>query len=181
LCGAAVAWAWRRYLPWRGPRLVAGSCLVGVAAGALGAAGWIVALEPWAPAAGAWTPVAWALRAAAATLIVPLVEEQLMRGYVLRLGTQWGETKDFDEAFEKRSVFDIPAGRVNAVGVALSTALFAAGHAMVEWPAAIGYGLLMCLLYAWRKDLLTVVVAHATTNLALALYVRQTGAWGLWG
>jgi len=128
-----------------------------------------------------WALFPWALRTAAAVLLVPVFEEQLMRGYVLRLGTQWGEAKSFDEAFEKRSLFDLPPGRLNAWGVALSTALFALGHAMVEWPAAVAYGLLMCALYRWRKDMLSLVTAHATTNLALALYVWTTGDWGYWG
>lgn len=29
-----------------------------------------------------------------------------------------------------------------------------AGHGMPEWPASIAYGLLMCALWAWRRDLL---------------------------
>ena len=58
--------------------------------------------------------------------------------------------------------------------------LFAAGHASHEWVAAIAYGLLMALLWIVRRDLLTCVVAHAVTNLTLALYVRETGSWQLW-
>jgi len=181
LTGAALAWAWRRLLPLRGPRPAVASCAFGVVAGLLGCALWIAALAPFAEGAAAWTLPEWALRVAAATLLVPIFEEQLMRGYVLRLGTQWGETRSFDEAFEKRSVFEVPAGKLNAWGAALSTVLFAAGHAMIEWPAAIAYGLLMCALYAWRRDLLSLVVAHATSNLALGLYVWKTGSWGLWG
>ncbi|NTU60611.1 MAG: CPBP family intramembrane metalloprotease, partial [Deltaproteobacteria bacterium] len=31
-----------------------------------------------------------------------------------------------------------------------------------------------------RKDLLSCVVAHGVANVSLALFVRQTGWWGLW-
>jgi CAAX prenyl protease-like protein len=180
LTGAALAWAWRRTLPLRGPRAPLASCAFGLLAGLLGLVIWVALLRPFAGHGAAWSTSAWALRAAAATLLVPVFEEQLMRGFVLRFGVQWSQTRSFDTALEERSVLDVPAGKVNLRGAALSTALFAAGHAMIEWPAAVAYGLLMCALYAWRKDLLSVVVAHATTNLVLALHVLQTGAWELW-
>jgi hypothetical protein len=38
----------------------------------------------------------------------------------------------------------------------------------------------MAGLWIWRADLLACVVAHGTTNLALALWVRHAGAWSLW-
>ena len=51
---------------------------------------------------------------------------------------------------------------------------------MPEWPAAIAYGLLMCILWARRKDLLSCIAAHATTNVALAAFVLMTGRWEYW-
>jgi len=38
----------------------------------------------------------------------------------------------------------------------------------------------MCVLYIIRKDLLSCMVAHGTTNFGLALYVYYTGHWQLW-
>jgi hypothetical protein len=38
----------------------------------------------------------------------------------------------------------------------------------------------MAGLWAWRRDLLTCVVAHAVTNLSLAILVWHTGRWELW-
>jgi len=38
----------------------------------------------------------------------------------------------------------------------------------------------MAALWAIRKDLLTPIVAHATTNAALAFWVRASGQWNVW-
>ena len=179
--GGALAWAWPRLLPLKGPRSTLASIASGIGAGVIGCAAWVALLAPWASGADAWSLGAWSLRMAAAVLLVPVFEEQLMRGYFLRLGTQWQAEKSFDKAFEECSVHDLPAGKMSALGVALSTALFTVGHAVIEWPAAIVYALLMCALYRVRRDMISVMAAHATTNLALALYVWRTGDWGLWG
>ena len=64
--------------------------------------------------------------------------------------------------------------------MAASSVLFALGHAPHEWVAAVAYGLLMAGLWILRKDLLSCVVAHAVTNLALGVYVQYTGRWELW-
>jgi len=64
--------------------------------------------------------------------------------------------------------------------VGISTLVFTAGHGMPEWPASIAYGLLMCALWAWRKDLVSCIAAHATTNIVLAVYVLRTGNWQYW-
>ena len=44
----------------------------------------------------------------------------------------------------------------------------------------MGYGLLMCGLWVWRKDLLSCVVAHAVTNVTLAAVVWHQELWQLW-
>ena len=61
-----------------------------------------------------------------------------------------------------------------------ATMVFAAGHAPAEWLAASAYGLVMATLWIVRKDLLSCVLAHAATNVALALYVIANGRWELW-
>ncbi len=42
------------------------------------------------------------------------------------------------------------------------------------------YGILISVLWITRKDLFSCIIAHATTNLTLALYVYFTGHWQLW-
>lgn len=62
----------------------------------------------------------------------------------------------------------------------ISTVVFTLGHEVSQWPAAIAYGLLMAALWINRKDLLSCVIAHGVTNIALALYIWNTRQWGLW-
>ncbi len=189
VCGGALAWAWRFYVPLRGLGSVAGSLGWGAVAGLAGTALWIGLLAPLAPAAGAgaaWGDTAFALRLVAAGAVVPLLEELLLRGYVLRLAVQWdraraaGRPEPLAEAFEQQSIADVEPGAWTPLALAVATLLFAAGHVTYEWPAALGYGLLMGGLWIVRKDLLSCIFAHAVTNLALAIYVRATGAWQLW-
>ena len=180
LTGAAIIWAWPRFIPWKGPNSIGLSLGAGIVAGVIGLAAWVGLMMPFVESGEAWEPRGWWLRMAAATIIVPIFEEQFMRGFLLRFGTQWQATKSFDEAFDNQDVRELEPGHMTLWGVALSTAIFTVGHAMIEWPAAIVYGLLMCFLLRWRRDMTSVIVAHATTNLGLALYVSMTGSWGYW-
>lgn len=187
LCAAALAFFWRRYAPLRGPRSPAGSIGVGVLAGLVGLAIWVALVLPFAPEkTEPWTGTAFLLRAVAAVLLVPLLEELLLRGYVLRLIVQWqearrqGKEKPFEDAFDHASVNDVQPGAWTWLAVIGSSVLFALGHLPYEWPASVAYGLLMAGLWVWRKDLLTPVVAHAVTNLGLAVLVWSRELWALW-
>ena len=120
-----------------------------------------------------------------ATIKRATTEGLLMRGYVLRLLLQWQEERRdraeaFAEVWERRSVHEVLAGAASPLAVLGSSAVFALGHAPAAWPAAALYGLLMAGLWIVRKDLLSCVAAHATTNLCLALWVRASGHWNLW-
>jgi uncharacterized protein len=179
-------WAWRWFPPLRGPRTAAGSVLIGAAAGLFGLLLWIGLVSPLVEEGNAWGGTAFGLRLLASGLLVPIFEEMLMRGYFLRLALQWdearrqGEKHALEVALDERSIMDVQPGAWSWRALALSTAAFTAGHQVVEWPAAVVYGLLMAGLWIVRRDLLSCVVAHAVTNVALAVYVRTTGSWGLW-
>jgi CAAX prenyl protease-like protein len=185
--GAALAWAWQKYPPLRGPREAGSSAATGVFAGILGMVLWVALTSPLAPPhAAPLSAFAVALRLLAATLLVPLFEEILMRGYVLRLTLQWEEARRagaanaLSVALDQRSMHDVEPGAWTAAAAVVSTLLFTLGHAPHEWVAALAYGALMVALWVRRRDLLSCVVAHATTNLALGLYVVATGSWALW-
>ena len=187
LVGAALAWGWKRYSPLRGPGRVSISIGVGILAGLIGTVVWIALIQPFDPPAGVeWELLPFVLRVVAAVALVPLFEELLLRGFVLRLVVQWGEAKrageeqPFGVALDERSVNDVAPGAWTLLALVISTVLFALGHAEHEWVAAIAYGLLMAGLWILRRDLLTCVVAHAATNGALAAYVMSRGAWELW-
>ena len=185
--GGALLWAWGHYVPLRGPRSPAGSVGAGVLAGALGTVLWVALARPFAPEAAASLDLgAAALRIVAATLLVPLFEEQLMRGYVLRIVLQWesaralGAADPLGTTLRKRSILEVEPGAWSLLAIAISTLVFTAGHRPFEWAAAVFYGLWISALWVYRRDLLSCVVAHAVTNLALGVYVVTTGAWGLW-
>jgi len=185
--GGALAFFWRSYLPLRGPRPAVGSAALGAAAGLAGAALWLALLQPFAHAdAAPWSDSAWAARALGATLLPPVFEELLFRGWGLRTGVLWSEARRagkhpaLGQALDHSQLAAVPPGAWSTLALVASTALFAAGHQPREWLAACGYGALMCALWIVRGDLVSCISAHAVTNAALAVYVRATGAWGVW-
>jgi hypothetical protein len=187
LVSAVLIWACRAWRPLRGPRGVAGSVALGAAAGLAGTALWIGLVAPGARTdATAWSEPAWLARALVATALPPLVEEPLMRGFLLPLVLLWqrarraGGSQPLADAMEQESLAAIAPGEWSVLAIAISSVAFAAGHAPAEWLAAFAYGLLMCSLWIVRGDLVSCISAHAVTNAALAVYVRATGSWALW-
>jgi uncharacterized protein len=178
----------RRYRPIGGPRPAAASVAIGALAGLVGAAVWVALVAPFQdPSAGEpLVGAAFVLRLAAAVLVVPFAEELLCRGYILGVLTQWqqarrsGAPSPVAEALDGMSIHTLAGGAWTAVAVAVSSAAFALGHAPAHWLAAFGFGLLMAALWIVRRDLIAPIVAHATTNLVLYLYIYVTGSWGLW-
>ena len=187
LVGAALLWARRFWRPIRGPKSAAGSVALGALAGVAGTVLWIALVTPFAPAdVAAWPEPAWQARAVVATIFAPLVEEPLMRGYVLGLvllferARRAGATAPLTDALDRGSFSSLAPGAWSPLALGVSSAAFAAGHAPHEWPAALAYGLLMGALWIARGDLLSCLVAHAVTNAALAFWVRATGQWAVW-
>ena len=183
----ALAWGWRHFAPLRGPNALGASVAIGITPGLIGLALWVALLAPFGESnREAWNPAAIALRVVAACCLVPVFEELAMRGFVHRFVIQWqrnraaGHSGAFARTLDRDSVDSVEAGAWSVAAVAVSALLFAAAHQSSEWPAAIGYGVLMSTLWILRKDLLSCVVAHGVTNLALAGYVIQTGRWELW-
>lgn len=181
-------WAWRWYCPLRGPGSIAASLLMGAGGGAIGLVLWLVLLAPFVEPSDAepWTTTAVVLRLAAAGLVVPVFEELMMRGFIFRLALQWDEARregiaePLATALDERSVNSVQPGQWSWAAVLISTLAFTSGHGIHEWPAAMGYGLLMAMLLIIRKDLVTCIAAHATTNIGLALWVYYTGNWQYW-
>jgi uncharacterized protein len=107
-------------------------------------------------------------------------------GSNLRLAYQWdtvrakGQKEAFHSSFFEDSIDDVKQGAWTLPAVAVSTVAFMLGHQLHEWPAACVYGVMMCLLYIKRKDLVSCIAAHATANLSLGGYVYFTGQWQYW-
>lgn len=99
-------------------------------------------------------------------LLVPLIEELFWRDFLLRfLSTR--------EDFRGRAPHQF-----TLEAAAISGAAFAFSHP--EWLAGAVTAAAYTGLLAWRKSVFACVVAHATTNLCLGLYVLQSGEWKYW-
>ncbi len=181
-------WAWKWYVPITGPKKPLGSILYGIVFGLAGLVIWCVLLAPFIDIKGeAWADFDFFLRAFSAVLIVPLFEEIFIRGYILRTALQWDinrQTMDkipaFNETLDNNSINDVKPGAWSVMAIAISSIAFAAGHMPVEWLAAMAYSILISVLWIIRKDLLSCIIAHAVTNLTLAIYVYYSGNWGFW-
>jgi len=98
--------------------------------------------------------------------VVPIIEEFFLRGFLMR----YIDARDWDR---------VPLGnatRLSVIGVAV--------YALVSHPAeplaAVVWFSMVTWLYARTRSIWDCVLAHATTNLLLGLYVVGTGTWELW-
>ncbi len=168
---ATLAWSvprlrglsWR--CSWRGP-------LAGVVVFAL----WIVAAGLLTRPAGMPGQLAamsvgartlWiAVRVIAAVITVPIAEELAYRGYLMRrlIGADF-EAVDFRQ--------------VGMIALLVSALAFGVMHGAL-WPAGIGAGLIYGAVLIRTGRLGEAVVAHATTNALLAVYVITARQWQLW-
>lgn len=182
-----LIWAWGWYIPLTGPKNKIISIIYGIGFGIFGLIIWCLLLAPFVEIKGEpWANAAFSLRLISASLVVPVFEEIVMRGYIFRLALQWDMarknkiTNPLGHALDNSNIGDIRPGAWSGAAILISTLAFTIGHTAIEWPAAIAYGLLICLLWIIRKDLISCITAHATTNLLLGLYVYQTSHWGFW-
>ena len=108
----------------------------------------------------------WILgRLAGAVVTVPLAEEIAFRGYLARRLI----ARDFER---------VPLERLSWLAVLGSAFAFGLLHDRIVAGtlAGIAYG----LVARRRGSLVDAVVAHATTNALLAVWVLWTGNWSLW-
>ncbi|MGZ8491129.1 MAG: CAAX prenyl protease-related protein [Gemmatirosa sp.] len=112
------------------------------------------------------TPLMLVLRTARAALLVPILEELFWRGWLPR----WLQ----DTRFQR-----VPLGTFTTFAFWATAALFAAEHGPY-WEV----GLLCGIIYNWwmqrTRSLGDLILVHATTNLALSLFVIATGRWTFW-
>ena len=181
-------WAWKWYTPIFGPKKISGSIVYGIIFGIAGLAVWCLLMVPFTEITGEpWSFSGFLLRTISAALIVPVFEELFIRGYIFRVALQWDINRKnrsissaLHETLDNNPIDEVRPGAWSIMAIAISTIAFTAGHLPSEWPAAAAYSILISVLWITRKDLLSCMVAHGTTNLTLALYVYVTGHWGFW-
>jgi len=106
-----------------------------------------------------------AFRVAGAVLVVPLMEELFWRSFMIRYVID----KDFDT---------VKMGTFTWGSFLLTVVLFGFEHNYIL--AGIMAGIAYNLLLYRTKSLAHCILAHAVTNLALAIYVITTGKWQFW-
>jgi len=106
-----------------------------------------------------------AFRIAGAVLVVPLMEELFWRSFLIRYIV--------DQDFEK-----VPVGRFTWPSFLITVVLFGLEHHFVL--AGMVAGILYSILLYRTRSLAQCILAHAVTNLALAIYVITTGKWYFW-
>jgi len=104
-------------------------------------------------------------RIAGAVLVVPLMEELFWRSFMIR----YLINNDFVR---------VPVGTFTWASFLFTVALFGAEHNYIY--AGIMAGVVYNLILYKTRSLTQCVLAHAVTNLALAIYVVSTGNWQFW-
>jgi exosortase E/protease (VPEID-CTERM system) len=111
--------------------------------------------------------IAWIVaRAAAAVITVPIAEELAFRGFLIRRLI----SADF-EALDLR--------RYTWLSLLVSSIAFGLLHGR-QWFAGVLAGLVFAAVMLRKGKIGDAVVAHATTNAWLALWVLQGGRWHFW-
>jgi exosortase E/protease (VPEID-CTERM system) len=147
------------------------SWLVGAAVGMA----WLLPLPGAPTAADAATPIpdasdpvyfAWvAARVCGAVAIIPLCEELAFRGYFLRWLT-------------RREFWEVSLQKVSFLSIALTSFAFGLIHS--RWLAGALTGVVYALLVRRSGKLADGIVAHAMSNLVIAVWVLATGNFQHW-
>jgi CAAX prenyl protease-like protein len=109
------------------------------------------------------------LRFARSTLLVPIVEELVWRGYLMR-----------SIMAGARPFTSVPFGSHHWKAWLISTLLVTFIHSAPDWPAAFLWANLMYLLTIRTRSLLACILMHAIGNLSLGLYILHTSQYGYW-
>ncbi len=122
-------------------------------------------MEPYQLAPQNWSIVWIGFRLIGAVLVVPIMEELFWRSFLMRYL--------IDPDFKQVSLGTF--GWLSFFGTVF---LFGVEH--YRWLPGIAAGVIYALLLYRKKDLFACILSHATTNLALGIYVLVTHQWQYW-
>lgn len=175
LCGALLLW-FRRCYEFHGLKNVAFTLLIGSSVFVI----WIapqqffnfppraVGFDPsllTSNAAIYWLSVTF--RFLRLVVVVPVMEELFWRAFLLRFV--------IDENFEQ-----VQFGKFSWLSFAIVAVAFALSHSRPDWLVAFVCGVLYNVVAYRSHSLASCILAHATTNLLLGLWIMQTRQWGFW-
>lgn len=115
----------------------------------------------------AWAYIFLLIRFIGLALVVPIVEEFFLRGFLMRFvqdDAQWWE---------------VPFGKVTPVAAVVGTAVPMLMHPAELLAAAVWFSLVTWLMNR-TKNIWDCVAAHAVTNFLLGVYVVTQHQWQLW-
>ncbi len=115
---------------------------------------------------GAWAYVFLAIRFLGLAIVVPVIEEFFLRGFLMRYVVQpnW---------------WQVPFGTVNRTALIAGTAIPILMHLPSEYFASLVWFSLVTWLMVRTRSIGNCVVAHAITNFLLGVYVVVSGEWHL--
>lgn len=104
-----------------------------------------------------------ALRFTGLVVVVPIIEEYFLRGFLMRfvIAPDW---------------WRVPFGTLTPLAIAVGTLVPVLMHPGEMVAAAVWFSMITALM-ATTRNLWDCVVAHATTNLLLGIYVVTSGEW----
>jgi uncharacterized protein len=106
------------------------------------------------------------IRLLGSVLVAPLVEELFTKSFLLRFLISPDKWRD------------VPIGRYTLFSFVATTLFFGFSHQ--RWLPGLITAVLLNLLLYYRKSVSLCVLAHATANLLLGVYVIFTGSWHFW-
>ena len=113
-----------------------------------------------------WMKQFLAIRFVGLVAVVPVIEEFFLRGFLMR----YIDSHDWDR---------VPLGKATGLSV-VGVAVYGLVSHPAEPLAAVVWFSMVTWLYVRTQSIWDCVLAHATTNLLLGLYVIRTGTWELW-
>lgn len=177
LVGTAVLYFWRSYAELQRPYRIQPSQLLGsIALGVVVFLFWIQLDIKWLSIgeSNGFVPLAadgsllWAHvipRLIGAAVLVPVIEELFWRSFLMR----WLDNPKF---------LTVEPARIKLKALLISSVIFALEHNL--WFAGLLAGLAYGWLYIRTGNLWYPIIAHATTNGILGLWVIYTGNWQFW-
>ncbi len=112
------------------------------------------------------TPLMLVLRTTRAALLVPVIEELFWRGWLPR----WLQNPRFA---------NVPLGQYTRFTFWATALLFASEHGPY-WEVGLACGIIYNWWMSRTRSLGDLVLVHATTNVALSMYIIGTGRWAFW-